>query len=543
MKARRIDMDGGRTSVIIVGAGPVGLGLACDLGQRGVDCILVEKRDGAINIPKQSMVSARNMEFCRRWGIAQAVRTAVWPESHSRDFVYLESMRGKELLRFKVPSYAQRSKNDFTPETACPCPQIYFDPILSKHARTFPNVTLAYNTRLDGFSQDEGGVTVHVTDMATGARNTLHAAYLVGCDGPSGIVRESLGIGIEGLGAIAKSVNLFFRSAALSEIHDKGWARFYRMIDESGCWSELIPIDGKELWRLTVFDEPLSAADPDVLLAKLAGGAFAYEMLSASPWERRDYVARGYRKGRVFVAGDAAHECSPTGGIGMHTGLEEAVNLGWKLAATTEGWGGPALLDSYEIERRPVAVRNVELATRSFSAIAAIPGWREGTSDWKADPAWLSVPEHVKLLYGYDGSPVCIADGTPAPGIDPQRFAPTTRPGTRAPHAWLPDGRSTLDLFGDGFVLLRIGDRPPDVTALAEAAKARGVPFREVALAEPDVATLYERRLVLVRPDGHVAWRGDACPADAGAIIEQVRGAGVVDGRPAAPHSAERIQA
>jgi 2-polyprenyl-6-methoxyphenol hydroxylase-like FAD-dependent oxidoreductase len=208
-------MSKATTSVIIVGAGPVGLGLACELGQRGVDCILVEKRDGAITVPKQSMVSSRNMEFCRRWGIAQTVRTAVWPESFPRDFVYLESLRGRELLRFKVPAYAQRSRSDFTPETACPCPQIYFDPILSSHARKFPNVTLRYHCQLDRFEQDADGVSVQVTE---------------------------------------------------------GWARFYRPIDETGCWSELIPIDGKELWRLTVFDRPLSAADPDFLLRKLAVG-------------------------------------------------------------------------------------------------------------------------------------------------------------------------------------------------------------------------------------------------------------------------------
>lgn len=513
-----------KTSVIIVGAGPVGLGLACDLGQRGVDCVLIEKRDGAINVPKQSMVSARNMEFCRRWGVAKTVRTAVWPESHSRDFIYLQSMRGKELLRFKVPSYVERDKRDFTPEAACPCPQIYFDPILGNHARTLPSVSLRYNIRLDGFRQDDAGVTAEITDMATGAARTLRAQYLVGCDGPSGIVRQTLGIGIEGVGAIAHSVNLFFRSAELGTSHDKGWARFYRVIDETGCWGELIPIDGKELWRLTVFDEPLSKADPDFLLRKMTGGPFDYEMLSVSPWERRDYVANSYGQGRVLIAGDAGHECSPTGGIGMHTGLEEAVNLGWKLAAMTEGWGGEALIASYEVERRPIAVRNVGLATRSYNAIAAIPGWREGMTDWKADPAWLSIPEHIKLHYGYEGSPICVPDGTPPLVVDPSRFVPSTRPGTRAPHAWLEDGRSTLDLFGHGFVLLRLGANPPDATRLLDAAKVRGVPMREVAMPDPDVAALYETSLVLVRPDGHVAWRGNESPADGADIIDRIRG-------------------
>jgi 2-polyprenyl-6-methoxyphenol hydroxylase-like FAD-dependent oxidoreductase len=514
-----------KTAVIIVGAGPVGLGLACDLGQRGVDCVLIEKRDGAINVPKQSMVSARNMEFCRRWGVAKTVRTAVWPDSHSRDFVYLASMRGKELWRFKVPSYAERDKRDFTPEAACPCPQIYFDPILGNHARTLPSVTLAYNTRLDGFSQDADGVTAQLTDMASGAARSLRAQYLVGCDGPSGLVRDALGIGIEGIGAIAHSVNLFFRSSDLATSHDKGWARFYRVIDETGCWGELIPIDGKELWRLTVFDEPLSKADPDFLLRKMTGGSFPYEMISVSPWERRDYVARRYGQGRILIAGDAAHECSPTGGIGMHTGLEEAVNLGWKLAALTEGWGGPALLASYEIERRPIAVRNVGLATRSYNAIAAIPSWREGVTDWKANPAWLSIPEHMKLHYSYDGSPVCVPDGTPPVPMEAAQFVPTTRPGTRAPHAWLGGDRSTLDLFGDGFVLLRLGASPPGAAGLLDAARAQGVPMRAVTLADPDVATLYETSLVLVRPDGHVAWRGNESPADAADIVNRIRGA------------------
>jgi hypothetical protein len=263
------------------------------------------------------------------------------------------------------------------------------------------------------------------------------------------------------------------------------------------------------------------------LLRKLAGGDFVYELLNVSPWERRDFVAESYGRGRVFIAGDSAHECSPTGGIGMHTGLEEAVNLGWKLAAVLEGWGGPALLPSYEAERRPIAARNVELATRSFRAIASIPGWQdaERAPDWpKHPPRFLSVPEHLKLLYGYEHSPVCVPDGTPAPNPEPDRFVASTRPGARAPHAWLADGRSALDLFGDGFTLLRFGTPPTDVDALIDAAKARGVPLRAVTIAEPEIAALYESKLVLVRPDGHVAWRGDECPADPGAIVDRMRG-------------------
>src|SRR5580704_1145 len=431
-------------------------------------------------------------------------------------------------MRVKVPSYGQRDQRDFTPEAPCPCPQIYFDPILMGRVRTFPNVTVRTHTALDSFRQDAAGVAVRVTDLSTGAGETIDARYLVGCDGPAGSVRETLKIELGGLGVVAISVNIFFRSASLATFHDKGWARFYRLIDERGCWSELIPIDGKELWRLTVFDEPASAAAPKELLRKMAGDEFPYEILSVSRWERRDFVAQSYGQGRVMIAGDAAHECSPTGGIGMHTGLEEVVNLGWKLAAMTQGWGGPELVASYAAERLPIARRNVDLATRSFRAIASIPGLPAiDTTDWRATPNWLSIPEHLKIQYCYEGSPICVPDGTPASDPEPARFIASTRPGARAPHAWLADGNSTLDLFGAGFTLLRLGDRPPDAGPLLEAAEARCVPLRAIAIADAAVAALYERKLVLVRPDGHVAWRGDALPADAAGIIERVRGAAV----------------
>jgi len=519
------------TAVVIAGAGPVGLGLACELGLRGIRCLLVEQRDGAITVPKQSMVSARNMEFCRRWGVAAAVRNAVWPQSYPRDFVYLDNLRGRELMRVKVPSYGQRDRRDFTPEAPCPCPQIYFDPILMARVKTFPNVTVRTHTALESFRQDGAGVAVRLTDLSTGASESVSARYLVGCDGPAGTVRETLRIELGGLGVVAISVNIFFRSAELASLHDKGWARFYRLIDEHGCWSELIPIDGKELWRLTVFDEPASAAEPDALLRKMAGAAFPYEILSVSRWERRDFVAQSYGQGRVMIAGDAAHECSPTGGIGMHTGLEEVMNLGWKLAAMIEGWGGPALVASYASERLPIARRNVELATRSFRAIAGIPGLPDvDAADWRATPNWLSIPEHLKIQYCYEGSPICIPDGTPAPDPEPPRFMPSTRPGARAPHAWLADASSTLDLFGAGFTLLRLGERPHDAGPLAQAAHARRVPLRAIAIADPAIAELYERKLVLVRPDGHVAWRGDALPADPAGVVERMRGAAAAPG-------------
>jgi 2-polyprenyl-6-methoxyphenol hydroxylase-like FAD-dependent oxidoreductase len=526
----------GPVPVLIAGGGPVGLALATELGMRGIRCVLAEKRDGVLAVPKMSQVSTRNMEFCRRWGIAEQVRTAVWSDSHSLDFVYLTTLTGYELSRQRIPSYATRGSLAYSPEGPTHCPQIYFDPILAAKAGSLPLVDLRYNTSLDSFTQDDDGVTATLVD-GDGNRQTLRATYLVGCDGAGGMVRETLAIPLAGRGTIAQSINIFFRSPSLCDIHDKGWARFYRNVDETGSWAELIAIDGKELWRLTIYDHKGDTFDAAAYLRRCAGRDFEFEIISAQPWDRRDYVAETYDKGRVFIAGDSAHQCSPTGGMGMHTGVEEAVNLAWKLEAVLKGWGGPKLLASYDAERRPIAHRNVELSTQSYMNIASIPAVAHIGEDGPdgeaaramftqkmADTQFYSVVDHYKVLYCYEDSPVCVSDGTP-PHEDTPKYAPSSRPGTRAPHAWLSDTKSTIDLFGDGFVLLRLGPAAPAGDSLMDAAAARGLPMREECVEDAEIAAMYEKPLVLVRPDGHVAWRGAAPPPDAGGVIDVVRGA------------------
>jgi 2-polyprenyl-6-methoxyphenol hydroxylase-like FAD-dependent oxidoreductase len=518
--------------VLIVGAGPVGLALALELGLCGIECLVIDRRDGSVTVPKMTVVSTRNMEFCRRWGIADRVRDAVWDRNRPLDFVYLENLAGRELARFKIPAHSQRGDGGYTPEIACHCPQIYFDPMLAARVREQPSVAFGYNTELESFTQDRDGVVAVVRDEHEQAHE-LRVEFLVGCDGAAGRVRRVLDIPLEGLGIVANSVNIFFRSPTLSSRHDKGWARIYRLIDADGCWSELIPIDGRELWRLVVFDESHGASDPSSYLARMFGGAFEYEILDVSAWERRDYVATKYHEGRVLIAGDAAHQCSPTGGLGMATGIEEAVNLGWKLSGILQGWGGVGLLESYASERRPIARRNVDLSTRTFRAITSIPNWQSGSDP---DAYWAeldlrrtnlgrySVPDHVKTQYTYENSAICVADGTPPENPESSHFVASTRPGARAPHAWLDDGRSTLDLFGDGFALLRLGAEPPQTANIEASARSRGVPLHVVRVAEPHVADLYEKPLVLVRPDGHVAWRGSTEPDHPLAIIDRIRG-------------------
>jgi 2-polyprenyl-6-methoxyphenol hydroxylase-like FAD-dependent oxidoreductase len=527
--------------VLIAGGGPVGLALAIELGMAGVPCLVVERRDGSISVPKMSGLSIRSMEFNRRWGIAEIVQNSGWPKHHLQGLIYCTSMIGFELARHHVPAYNDQ-KLDYTPEPRVACAQLYYDPILLAKARSLPSVTVRHLTSLDSFTQDEDGVTATITDRQSGKSETIRARYLVGCDGADGTVVTALDFGYEGLGHVAHSVNVFFRSAEMMKIHDKGWSRFFRFTDAGGTWGEIIGIDGKELWRLSVLNADPNF-DADRYMRRLMGrDDVPYEVLSTMDWERRERVAQHYRDHRVFICGDAAHQNSPTGGLGLHTGLADAVDLAWKLIATLQGWAGPKLLDSYEAERKPIALYNVQACTDEFVLLADLPGGPEITEDSPAGEAmrkrWVEAyhgskgangptfTENLRLGYYYEGSPIIVPDGTPPIPYETVKFMPNARPGTRAPHAWLEPKHSTLDLFGDNrFVLLRLGAEPPEAGRLADAAATRGVPLAVVDLANPELIELYQRRLVLVRPDGHVAWRDDALPTDVLGLIDRVRGA------------------
>ena len=529
----------GKIPVLIAGGGPVGLALAIELGMSGIACLLVERRDGSIGVPKMSGLSTRSMELNRRWGVAEQAKHAGWPMTHPNDFVYCTSLAGRELARSKMPSYAEQ-KLSYTPEPGCGCAQIFYDPILLARARELPGVTIRHMTALENFAEDEDGVRATLRDMTSGRTEEVAARYLVGCDGADGTVARALVRGYEGEGVVADSVNVYFRAPDLPKIHDKGWARFYRFTDARGTWGEIIGIDGKERWRLSVLHADADF-DGDAYMRRLAGAPLGYEILSVMNWERRERVAERYRAGSVFIAGDAAHQNSPTGGLGLHTGLADACDLGWKLAAALRGWGGGRLLDSYEAERKPVALDNVRASTAEFRVLVDLPTGPEIDDDSEAGEALRRrfaaefrrtgevrsaiYTENLRTGYCYEPSPICVADGTTRPPVETKDFVPVARPGTRAPHAWLADGRSTLDLFGRGFVLLRLGGRAPGADAIVGAARARNVPLEVVELADAAIAALYERALVLVRPDGHVAWRADDPPKDALPLIDRVRGA------------------
>ena len=534
---------GGRVPVLIVGGGPVGLALALDLGLRGVETTLIDQRDGAITVPKMNMVNARSMEFCRRWGISEKVKAIGWPEDFRNNVIFVTSMTGHLLARFDYPSYAERGELPYTPEGSRRCSQLWFDPLMRDRAAVQRNVTLRYRTRLDAFTQDGSGVAATVTDLATGQPETIEADYIVGCDGAESLVREVAGIPMAGSPVLSTSVNIFFLSRELPTIHDKGdaWANW--LVGPDGQWGLIVAVDGREMWRLGVSQvgagETLGAADAAALIRRAAGRDFAFDIKAILPWTRRQLVAERYRADRAFLAGDLAHLMSPTGGLGMNTGIGDAVDLSWKLAAMVQGWGGADLLDSYDRERRPIAARNVDQATRNFRKLRALPGGPEIADDTPEGAALRAriqdtimtggydeeyVQEGTVLGYRYDDSPIVVSDGTPAPEHRHHAYIQSARPGGRAPHGWVAPGRSTLDLFGAGFVLLRFGGARSD-NGLIDAARARRLPLAVNDVADPALARLYERRLVLVRPDGHVAWRADREPDDAGGLLDRVRGA------------------
>lgn len=534
--------------VLICGGGPVGLALAAELGLQRIKCVLVEQSDGTVPVPKMSQLTTRTMEFCRRWGIADRVKKAGWPETHPCDFVYVTSLMGYELFRQKYPSYAKRPHLNYSPEGPRHCPQIFFDPILLEHVSSLPSVTLRHRTRLDSFvAETDDAVAARVTHLESGKIETIRASYLVGCDGFDGQIRKDLGVEYAGEGVLSFSISIFFRSSELASLSDKGWARFFRLIDATGHWGDLVSIDGRELWRLTElrgnFDLDIDSFDVDSCLRRAVGASFPYEVLSVLPWKRRGLVAKCYGRGRVFIAGDAAHQSSPTSGLGMNTGLGDAVDLGWKLGAVIDGWGGDGLLDSYEAERMPVGMTSVADSDRTYRDTTLLPGGsaisdessegerqrRQFVEELLAQTKGRPDPtsENIKLGYCYEESPIIWPDGTVGPSADTWDFVPLARPGSRAPHAWLREGTSMLDLFIRGFVLLRLGHNPPPPDTIFQAAAERGVPLKVVDILDSKIEELYQRKLVLVRPDGHVAWRNDIVPSDPLTLIDVVRGAGL----------------
>lgn len=535
-------------TVLVVGAGPVGLALAIELGSRGIPVEVIDAGDGQVPFPAGEAIFARTMEHLRRWEMAQEARArACPPPAYPHRIVFATSVTGHRLTEFDfgitnvdAGEYAQ-----YTPEGPAFLSKFYFLPLLSQGARRWPCVNIAYRQRLVTFEQDELGVTALIEDVRTGQRVKRRAAYLVGCDGASSSVRKQLGIELAGNFAQGQNYAVHFRAPglkALMENHLGGVAAQVQTLS-SPQRPYITVVNGVDEWRLSVYldGEPNPGAAMRWIL-EAVGKPIDVQILSAQPWSGHQVVAARYRDGRVFLAGDAAHLLWPKGGFGANTGIGDAVDLGWKLAAILQGWGGPALLDSYEAERRPVAARNVAEAASNWHADASLsPDLVLAEDTERGEAARVRVGALIRRLrlkeyrsigiqlgHRYADSPVILRDGTPEPPDEPDSYLPSTWPGCRAPHAWLPDGTSTLDHFGSGFVLVYSGSKLAGA-AQRFCAKAHGggVPVTVLELKDPDTIALYERAFVLVRPDGYVCWRADILPSDGAALLEAVSGHGV----------------
>jgi 2-polyprenyl-6-methoxyphenol hydroxylase-like FAD-dependent oxidoreductase len=534
-----------RYPVLIAGAGPVGLALAIELAWRGIRCLVVEQSDGRVDFPTTNLANTRTCEHLRRWGLADRMRyQSGYPTDYPRNYLFVTRMNGYEIARFDHPANGDpNSRSPYSPEGRLWISKPYFDPVLHKHVATLPTVELRYNTTLESFQQDGRTVANKIVDIKSGRNETIETDYLVGCDGGKSIVRHLLNIQFQGVFAQGMNVAVLFRSPILQHTRH-GPAVQYQIIN-SQINGAIAAVDGKELWRLNIRNvkqEQLDMLNAPEKLRYALGENMPFELLAVRPWTGHCVVAERYQDGRVFLAGDAAHLNWPAGGFGMNTGVGDAVDTGWKLAAVLQGWGGPKLLDSYTLERKPIAMINVNEAAEmraSFDNQTPFsPKIEEDNEEGKllrekARAAILRTRakefQHdsagIELGYRYENSPICVSDGTPPPALDHGLYVPSTWPGVRAPHVWLRDGRSTLDLFGKGFTLLVLSSIPTDTTAFSTAAKKIGLPLEVVALDEPLVRETYERSMVLVRPDGHVAWRGDSAPDNPTAIIDHVRGA------------------
>lgn len=531
-----------QTDVLIAGGGPCGLMLANELGRRGIPCLLVDPKPGTAFNPQANATQARTMEHFRRLGFAGEIRAQGLPADHPTDIAYFTRYTGHELARLHLPTAAQAVNNIkamggswSAAELPHRVSQKFVEATLRRHAEVLPGVDVRYGWGLEDFEDRGSHVQAQVRATTGGESLDVQAAYLVGADGPRSLVRSTLGIAWDG----ASGVRREFMGGKMFAVYLRA-PDFYTVFPHARAWmyvsvnpqrrAFMASVDGQSefAFHAAVHEgedaEAWSAEDAQRIVDEAMGVHLAIEVLSVGTWTAgHSLVAQSFQRGRVFIGGDAAHLFTPTGGLGYNTAVEDAVNLGWKLAAVVRGKAPPQLLDSYGPERQPLAERNTGYARRfadsvgSFRATALLEQ-EDANGQAERERAASYLNQHVRLEFNipgvtfggrYDGSPLIVKDGSTPPPDDAGHYQPSASPGGRAPHAWLEDGRSLYDSFNFEWTLLALGPEAPDTRGFVDAAAALGLDLKVVAHPSEALRGLYEAPLALIRPDQIVAWRGN----------------------------------
>jgi 2-polyprenyl-6-methoxyphenol hydroxylase-like FAD-dependent oxidoreductase len=517
---------------------------ALELQSRGIEVLVMERNPSTTRHPKMDITNGRSMELFRRLGLSERIRDRAVPRENGMDVSFVTRLSEWELTRFKYRNVHEareyiRQHNDGSQplEPNMRLSQIVLEPVFREILDASPLVELRFGWAFEGFVEDADGVTVTALEVETGKRHEIRCRLLAGCDGGGSLVRQKLGFELEGEFNVARFYMVHFRSKDKQFLQRFGATWHYH----SPTGATLIAQDDNEMWTMQHFLRPGTdekSIDPKQLVYAGFGREFDLEILQANPWSPHLVYTTRCGRGRVWLAGDSVHQVILTGGYGMNTGIGDAVDLGWKFAAVLQGWGGPDLLESIDAERRPIAKFVADYARKNMEVGRTIsksydPKIHENSEAGAEARAKLSKliqslgnakNEALGVEMGgrYRDSPV-ICQEPNEPDWDHVKFIPSTWPGVRAPHVFLENGDAIFDLFGQGFTLVRFTDT--DVGELLTAAQVRGLPLKLLDVRDSNAHKIYERDLILIRPDQYVAWRGNHVPSDPLAVIDRVRGA------------------
>lgn len=543
--------------VLIVGGGPCGLMLANELGRRNIRAVLVDQKQTTAFNPQANATQARTMEHYRRLGFSEQIRSSGLPPEFPSDIAYFTRFGRYELARLKLPSaeQARRVVLGLTGSwSAAELPhrvsQKFVEQVLRQQAEILPTISVRYRHRLLDFSEGHQTVNAVVEDMDNGSHSTIVSKYMIGADGARSFVRDRLRFDYEGERGAVRD----FLGGSMYAVYLRA-AEFYRAVEHAPAWMSvtfnldrrafMAAVDGfGEFAFHTQLREgedarAITEDDAKELFYAAVGMRVETQILSRGPWTAGyTLVANKFKKGRVILAGDAVHLFTPTGGLGYNTAVEDAVNLGWKLASVVKGISAPWLLDTYESERRPIAIRNTKFARQFADSIGVRPSQDIEDEGFRGDEARLNAGLYLKqhaeaefnipgITFGgrYDGSPIVVSDGSAPPADHANKYIPTACPGGRPPHLWLDGARSLYDTFGFGWTLLRLSNKASAADGIAEAATAHGLDMKVVSVEHEGGRDLYDADLALIRPDQIVAWRGSECD-DPDALIKTVAGIG-----------------